>query len=124
MIDHDKLQALREFAERKENWRDCTPRDEVPKIPGDNKKHTLKLFGSTIVTVVFSIDYDQKLGPVKHMSISMHNGKFPHPVLVQDIGKELGILEPYIHMGWLPGDPRHVIHLISKHEVSDAPEAA
>ena len=83
-----QIATLRKYAEDHPMSVKAVMAGECP-CAGDIPGHTLDLGGG--VKVVYSIESDQPAGPCRHLSLSVSgSGKWPNPVVVQLLGKELG----------------------------------
>lgn len=99
------LTELREFANKKENWINL---EEVIKgkrpQAGDRKRHVVKIpsgMSTRTWRVVYSVDLDDQLGPVKHLSVTLAGapGRVPGPIGMQFIAEPLGLNTPYDYIG-------------------------
>jgi hypothetical protein len=111
------LEALREFANQRKNWIDCTAVAKgKSKVAGDRKRHVVKI-PSGIPTrtwrVVYSVDLDKDLGPIKHMSMTLAGapGRAPNPHGMQFVAEPLGLIPPYDYIGPHPNELDDAIHI-------------
>ena len=111
------LEALGEYANRRENWIDCAAvvRGKA-KIAGDRKRHVVKIpsgMPTRTWRVVYSIDLDKDLGPVKHMSVTVAGapGRTPNPHGMRFVAEPLGLIPPYDYIGPHPHGFDDAIHI-------------
>ena len=124
--DQERLDALRRFADQRENWRDLTPNDTEVEVPGDDDRFCTTLpsgIPQRDWRLVYSIDIDSQMGPLRHLSVSIVGtvGRAPNPAAMTMIGEALGIKAPYLHMGPIEGDS--AIHLVGFFKEVPASEA-
>lgn len=112
-----RLEALRAFAEHRKHWRDLA-KDRRP--PGDDKRFRCTLPVPNTPDrhwrIVYSIDIDPELGPLKHLSVSIAGvqDRLPNAAAMIMIGTVLSIQPPYLHLGPTPGDAGiPAIHLVA-----------
>ncbi len=118
-----RLEELRRFANRRKNWIDCTAVLEGrAKVVGDRKRHIVKIPSgdpARIWRVVYSVDLDKDLGPIKHMSMTLAGapGRTPNPMGMKFVAEALGLIPPYDYIGPHPNKLDDAIHIFQALEV-------
>ena len=83
-----KAQKVVTYAKKKANWYDPSVPGWMNRIPGHDRKHQCKL---NSFRCVFSYTVDGKNKKVvRHLTVSVPSGKFPHVVAVKEIAKMFG----------------------------------
>jgi hypothetical protein len=90
----DHCAAVREYAERPENWyrpvQGNTVLGDSYRVPGDRPEHVVRL--SSGYRIVFSITHvpEHSRDPFRHLSVSVDGTGYPNPAVVWTIARLLG----------------------------------
>jgi hypothetical protein len=115
--EREALARIKEFAQKKENYVDTLATQKGERIPpGDIKEHWTTIpvdnaeFG---FRMVYSVDINEVLGPVHHMSLScLNSSNPPAPIVVRLVAHTLGL--PDADFMTLDEPPEaHVAHYIA-----------
>jgi hypothetical protein len=86
-----KARKVVEHAKKRKNWYDPVSPGWLNRIPGQDRRYQCML---NSFRCVFSYTLDRKKAMVmRHLSISVPSGKFPHPMAVKEIGVLFGFTE-------------------------------
>jgi hypothetical protein len=115
--EREALNRIKEFAQRKENYVDVIAAEKGERTPpGDIQDHCTTIpvdnpgFG---FRVVYSVDTNEVLGPVHHMSVSCLNSPNPPaPIVVRLLARILELPEADVMVLGEPPEA-HVAHYVA-----------